>query len=258
MVKTTVASGPTYHIQAFRTGQCRIKGEYAYAHYARDHDHLFAIYVTVIRGNGLTAIVDTGMESVEQMNRMAGFLMSELIVQEPGEDTTSILQRAGISGQEVDYVLLTHCHYDHCSNLSLFPNAQVVIPERAWKTWHEQPDGAVYLHAGFLLEMESLHAQGRLVLVDEGLVAPGLGVRWVGGHSPCSQFILVNTEQGVAALTGDTIQMYGNLEQDDIIAISMDEDLCRRAIEIARTDADYIVPGHDPRVLAHHPNGVIS
>jgi len=257
-VKAAVASGPTYHVRVFRTGQCRVKGEYAYAHYARDRAHLFTIYVTVIRGNGLTAIVDTGMQSVEQMNRMAGFLMSELITQEPGEDTSSILERAGIAGHEVDYVLLTHCHYDHCSNLSLFPNARVVIPERAWKTWHEKPDGAIYLHEGFLQDMESLHAEERLVLLDEGLVAPGLGVRWVGGHSPCSQFILVNTEQGVAALTGDTIQMYGNLEQDDIIAISMDDHQCRRALDIARTDADTIVPGHDPRVLRNYPDGVVA
>ena len=222
-MKNAVARGPTYHVQTFRTGQCRVKGEHAYAHYARDRDHIFTIYVTVIRGNGLTAIVDTGMESLEQMNRMAGFLMSELISQEPGEDTTSILERAGVAGQEVDYVLLSHCHYDHCSNLGLFPNARVVIPERAWKTWHEQTDGAVYLHEGFLQEMESLYAEGRLVLADEGLVAPGLGVRWVGGHSPCSQFILGNTAQGVAALTGDTIQMNSNLEQEDIIAISIDD-----------------------------------
>ena len=133
-----------------------------------------------------------------------------------------------------------------------------MIPERAWKTWHEEPDGAVYLHQGFLQEMESLYTEGRLVLEDEGLVAPGLGVRWVGGHSPCSQFILVNTPQGVVALTGDTIQMYGNLEQDDIIAISVDDGQCWRALDIARTDADTIVPGHDPRVLKNYLNGVIA
>jgi N-acyl homoserine lactone hydrolase len=257
-VKTAVASGSIYHVQVFRTGQCRVKGEYAYAHHARDRDHLFTIYVALIQGNGLTAVVDTGMESVEQMNRMAGFLMSKLIAQEPGEDTASILKRAGITGQEVDYVLLTHCHYDHCSNLSLFPNAQVVIPQYAWKTWHEEPDGAIYLHEGFLQEIESLRAEGRLVLLDEGLIAPGLGVRWVGGHSPCSQFILVNTEQGVAALTGDTIQMYGNLEQDDIIAISVDDEQCRRAIEIARAKADFVVPGHDPRVLQLYSDGIVA
>jgi glyoxylase-like metal-dependent hydrolase (beta-lactamase superfamily II) len=253
MIKSEVAAGPAYHVQVFRTGQCRVKGRYAYRNYAKDRDHLFTIYVTILRGNGVTALVDTGMESVAEMNRGAGFLLSELITQEAGEDTASILTRAGVEREQVDYVLLTHCHYDHCSNLPMFPNARVVIPERGWRAWHEEPDGAAYLHAGFLAYVESLHADGRLVLLDKGLVVPGIGVRWVGGHSPCSQFIYVNTARGVAVLTGDTVQMYANVEQNDVIGIWTDDEQCRRALAIAREEPDILVPGHDPLVLDRFP-----
>jgi glyoxylase-like metal-dependent hydrolase (beta-lactamase superfamily II) len=107
-------------------------------------------------------------------------------------------------------VFLTHNHYDHCSNLSMFENATLVIPERAWTAWHEEPDGAIYLHEGYLAELESLYATGRICLLNQGVVVPSIGVRWVGGHSVCSQFIYVNTTQGVAVFTGDTVQMYGN------------------------------------------------
>jgi glyoxylase-like metal-dependent hydrolase (beta-lactamase superfamily II) len=233
-------------------------GKYAYRSYARDRDHLFYLYVSVVRGGGITAVVDTGMESVGEMNRMAGFLMSELIGQKAGEDTLTILEQAGVSRDQVDYVFLTHCHYDHCSNLSLFPTATVVIPARAWATWHERPNGANYLHKGFLDELESLHDEGRLCAIDQGLVAPGIGVRWVGGHSVCSQFIYVNTIRGVAVFTGDTVQMYGNVERDDIIAIRDDEEQCRRALDIARADADLLIPGHDPLVMERFPNGVVA
>jgi len=258
MVKSDVAAGPAYHIRAFRTGQCRVKGRYAYRNYAKDRDHLYYIYVTVIEGNGLTALVDTGMESVEEMNRGAGFLLSELISQEAGEDTASILARAKVVAEDVGYVFLTHCHYDHCSKLHMFPNATVVVPERGWKTWHKEPEGANYLHSGFLEYMESLHADGRLLLLDEGVVVPGIGVRWVGGHSPCSQFVYVNTAKGVAVLTGDTVQTYANLEQNDVIGIWVDDEQCWRALDIAREDADILVPGHDPMVLEEFPDGVIA
>lgn len=258
MKKSDLASGPIYHMQLFRTGKCRVKGKYSYHNYARDRDHAFYIYVTVIQGNGMTALVDTGMKSVEEMNRGAGFLLSELITQESGEDIASILARAGVAEADVDYVFLTHCHYDHCSNLPLFRDARVVIPEAAWQVWHEQPDGADYLHAAFLDYLESLNAAGRLLLLDEGIVVPGIGVRWVGGHSPCSQFIYVNTENGVAALTGDTVQMYGNLEHNNIIAIHVDEDQCWRALDIARTEPDFVIPGHDPLLLARYPNGCVA
>jgi glyoxylase-like metal-dependent hydrolase (beta-lactamase superfamily II) len=131
MLKSDVASGPTYRLQAFRTAQCRVKGRYAYRTYAKDRDHLFYVYIFVITGNGITALVDTGMESLAEMNRGAGFLLTELLSQQSDEDTQSILDRAGITSQQVDHVLLTHCHYDHCSLLSMFPNAVVVVPQYA-------------------------------------------------------------------------------------------------------------------------------
>ncbi len=258
MNQTEIATGPPHHLQLFRTGTCRVKGRYAFRHYAKDRDHQYDIYIGVIRGRGLVALVDTGMASVDEMNRGAGFLLSELISQGPGEDTLSILAREGLSPSEVQYVLLTHCHYDHCSNLPLFPNARVVIPETAWRVWHEQPDGAAYLHAGFLEHLHAVRAEGRLMLTDEGLVLPGIGVRRVGGHSPCSQFIYVNTERGVVVLTGDTVQMYANLEADDTVGIWMDEEECRRALQIARSTADIVIPGHDPRVWVEHPAGVVA
>jgi glyoxylase-like metal-dependent hydrolase (beta-lactamase superfamily II) len=258
MDQTEIAAGPTYHLQLYLTGTCWVKGRYAFRHYAKDRDHPYAIYIGVIRGADLVALVDTGMASVEEMNRGAGFLLSRPITQQPGEDTLSILARAGVSPSEVGYVFLTHCHYDHCSNLPLFPHAQVVIPETAWRVWHSEPQGAAYLHAGFLEHLHTVHAEGRLLLMDEGLVVPGIGVRRVGGHSPCSQFIYVNTQRGVGVLTGDTVQMYANLEQDDTVGIWMDDDECRQALAIARSSAGFVLPGHDPRIWEQYRDGVVA
>ena len=256
MEKSDIARGPVHRIQIYRHAQCRVKGRYAYRNIWKDRDHLYVVCVAIVKGPDVTAVVDTGVADVAEMNRGAGFLLSKLMWQEPGEDTPSILAKAGIDGADVDYVLLTHCHYDHCSNLSLFPNAQVVIPEHAWNVWHEQPDGAAYLHDGFLSEMEAVDADGRLMLCDGGLVTPGIGVRYVGGHCPCSQFIYINTEQGVAALTGDTIQMYANLEQNDVIGIWYDDQECWDALDIARSSADFAIPGHDPKVFERYPDGI--
>ena len=257
-LKSAIVTGPAYHIRVFRTGKCRIIGKYAYRDYAVGRDHPFYLYVSVIYGNGLTALVDVGMESVEAMNRDAGFLMTELITQEPGEDVPGILEKARVDPEDVDYIFLTHGHYDHCSNLALFPNATVVIPAYAWRLWHDQPERAIYLHGGFLAELEALQSQGRLLLLDEGVVAPGLGVRWVGGHSICSQFVYVNTSQGVAVFTGDTVQMVNNIVYNAIIGIFDDATQCAQAIDIARTDADIVIPGHDPLVLERYPDGVVA
>ncbi len=256
MLKQKVAAGPAYQIRFYRTGRCRIAGRYAYKHLFQDRDHSFFLYISVISRPGFTALVDVGMQDVAEMNRGAGFLMTELIHQEPDEDLLSILNQAERTPQEIDMILLTHCHYDHCSNLDVFPRARVVIPRQAWLDWHTDPQTAVYLHEGLLSELEALEQQGRLILEDEGLVTPGIGVRRMGGHSRCSQFIYANTSQGVAVFSGDTVQMFGNLEQDDIISICEDEAECWRALEIARAEADLLIPGHDPLVLERYPGGL--
>ena len=258
MLTGEIAVGPEYHAQVYRTGECRVKGRYAYRNYAQDRDHLYTIYIGVIKGNGITALIDTGMESVDEMNRGAGFLLSELITQKDSEDTESILQKANVLPTEVDYIFLTHCHYDHCSKLPIFPQAKVVIPAYAYRVWHTEKDGAVYLHEGFLAYMEELKLQGRLILLDQGIVLPGIGVHWVGGHSPCSQFVYVNTARGTILFTGDTVQMYGNLEHNDTIGIWVNDEQCWQALHVARTTGDILIPGHDPRVSERYPDGIIA
>jgi N-acyl homoserine lactone hydrolase len=251
-------SGPGYHIQVFRTGECWIAGRYAYKHLLQDVAQLFTIYVSIVKGLGVIALVDTGMISVDEMNKGAGFLMTELITQEEGEDTLSILSRADVKPEEVTHVFLTHCHYDHCSMAPAFPNASVVIPRTAWETWRRQPERARYLHAGFLDYLLSLHTSGRLIMEDDGIILPGIGVKRVGGHTVCSQFVYVNTTSGVAAFTGDTIQMYGNVEKNDIISISEVDEECWQAIQTAQQEVDLLLPGHDPRVLEKYPGGVVA
>jgi len=256
MNKTDVAAGPAYEVDLYRHGTCRIIGRYAYHTLMKDRDHRYDIYLALVRGDGIRALVDTGMASVAEMNRGAGFLMSEQISQQTGEDTVSILLRAGLAPGDIDYVLLTHYHYDHCSNLPLFTRAKVTVPAQAWAAWRRDPKERAYLPEGLYEYLLGLEAEGRLIVLDEGLVRPGIGVKWVGGHTVCSTFVYVNTAEGVAVFTGDAVQLYGNVEHDDIIHINEDEGQCRRALEIARTDADVLMPGHDPLVFARHPRGI--
>jgi hypothetical protein len=138
-----------------------------------------------------------------------------------------------------------------------FPNATVVVPKIAWDTWHSHPERTDYLHEGFLSYLEDLHYNDKLLL-STGLVLPGIGTIWVGGHSICSQFVQVNTERGVALLTGDAVQMYRNLDDNDIIHITDDEALSWKAIEIARVEADILLPGHDPLVREKYPDYFVA
>ena len=76
-------------------------------------------YLWLIRGQGLTVAVDSGIgdpagEDGPRLQGYAGFQC------DPGEDTDSLLRREGLAPGEVDYLILTHLHWDHCVNTKLF------------------------------------------------------------------------------------------------------------------------------------------
>lgn len=50
-------------------------------------------------------------------------------------DTERLLARYGVSAAQVDLVVLTHLHFDHCGNLGLFPNARLAVHWREWEMW---------------------------------------------------------------------------------------------------------------------------
>ncbi|KAL3097311.1 hypothetical protein niasHT_023530 [Heterodera trifolii] len=46
------------------------------------------------------------------------------------EKLEKTLRAKGISTDGISHLVITHWHYDHCGNIGLFPNAQLITPER--------------------------------------------------------------------------------------------------------------------------------
>ena len=92
---------------------------------------------------------------------------------------------------------------------------------------------------------------------NEEEVVPGIRVFRVGGHSPCSQAVVIRTAKGKAMLCGDTIYLYENLEKGIPVGHSVVPESLE-AMRRAREEADIILPGHDPKVLEEHPDGRIA
>ena len=42
------------------------------------------------------------------------------------------LVKHGVTAEEIDFVCLTHVHWDHVQNVDLFPNAQIVLSRTEW------------------------------------------------------------------------------------------------------------------------------
>ncbi len=245
-----------YQIHALKTGECTIRGRYVFRDREPDRLFTFHLFIYVLQGGARPMVVDTGPQDMFDLNRQVRFLLVDEVKQEPYEETPVLLRRAGVAADEVSHVFLTHMHYDHCSNLHLFPNAQIVISDHGLKQALDPGRGPTYLHAGFPEELTRLRP--RLLLVDDAQVAPGVSVTRFGGHSPCSQGIVVDTEAGRVCIAGDVAFTYENIERDIPIGVYSDLEECRVALGRLREEFDVVLPGHDPAVLDRFPGGVVG
>jgi len=105
------------------------------------------------------------------------------------------LERLGLSDKDIDAVVLSHLHFDHCGGILsdfsdkeahlLFPHATFYTGKKHWEraTHPHQRDRASFIP----LIMNLLEASGRLKLI-EGDSHPdldfGLTFRYVNGHTP--------------------------------------------------------------------------
>ena len=76
----------------------------------------------VLRGP-TTVVVDT---SVPRQGSAAEFI-GEDFSRSAGQDPANALSAAGVNPADVEFVLLTHLHWDHAGNCGLFADARVLV-----------------------------------------------------------------------------------------------------------------------------------
>ncbi len=162
------------------------------------------------------------------------------------------LAQRGLAPHDVTDLLLTHCHYDHSVNWTLFRHARIVIgkKEMDWAAtvpWGETPVPELYVKV--LGEWPTCEQ-----VADGAEVFPGMTAHIAPGHTPGCLVFHWRTPERDFIFTGDAAKNRAEL-------ISRDTDMTYDAA-ISRTSIDMIwslwrqrpgtvlVPGHDlPMVL---------
>lgn len=178
------------------------------------------------------------------------------------ENIPRLLKESGVNPKDVKYVILTHLHYDHASNVKLYPNAQVVVSKKGLLNTISCPFPEMVPHPLFPRYVISYlvnEERDRLILAEEEEeITDGVPVFWIGGHTMCSQAVKVKTKKGTAILTGDTVFLYENIEKNIPIGFNVNLMECYPAMKKIRNVADIIKPSHDPEVLKRYPTGSIG
>lgn len=208
-------------------------------------------FVWAIVGRERTYVVDTGFDL--EMGRKRNRTM----LRTPAEG----LKALGIEPDAVENVIVTHMHYDHAGNHTLFPRATFHLQDRemAYCTGRSMCHHAL----NHPFEPDDVSAmvrrvfEGRVRFHDgESEVAPGITVHRVGGHTDGLQVVRVLTRRGWIVLASDATHFYGNIEQVRPFPVVYNVGDMIEGYDTVRRLADspaHIVPGHDPRVFDEYP-----
>ncbi|MDP6451919.1 MAG: MBL fold metallo-hydrolase [SAR202 cluster bacterium] len=153
------------------------------------------------------------------------------------------LQARGLTPQDIDITVMSHAHWDHSQNFDLFTHAPMLLHRLERKYAHHPHinDWATPAWTGAMIEH-----QPDIQEVDDGYqIEPGVSVIHTPGHSPGSISVLVETDDGVCALTGDVLH-YSNvaLTRRNPLVFWNEKEATKSIDRIVET-ADLIYPGHD-------------
>jgi glyoxylase-like metal-dependent hydrolase (beta-lactamase superfamily II) len=204
----------------------------------------------VIRGREETILVDTGF------SRHGGESRGRTLLLDPAEALT----RAGVEPGTAPRIIVTHGHYDHIGNLSLFPEAEILMSRKEFDFWTgPHADKALFAHSVEVDEIAYLRQaadRGKIsFLAGETEVAPGVRVQEIGGHTPGQCVVFVETDEGTVLLASDAVHYYEEYERDMVFTSVADLVEMYDSFALIRQlqssgEVAHVVSGHDPSTLA--------
>ncbi|GAB4135599.1 MAG: MBL fold metallo-hydrolase [Planctomycetaceae bacterium] len=160
----------------------------------------------LLRDESRTVLVDTGYGSKLTDKQRKIFCTEE------GDPLVRNLQEAGVSPEEIDFVILSHLHFDHAGGATLhdengslkptFPNAEYIAQRLEWAiaTANFPELRGVYPQDNLL----PLQASGQLRLIDGNVeIIPGIRAWVTGGHTQGHSAIVMESDGETAIYLGD-------------------------------------------------------
>jgi len=177
----------------------------------------------VVRNGKQTVVIDTGLGNKLDARKRAIYGAQQML--------PSAFAAAGISMNEVDVVINSHLHFDHCGWNTIagedgtiapaFPNARYYAPRGEMEHGRLQleRDRSIYLGANY----EPLIASGQMTLLD-GMetIVPGISVELYPGHTAHMMGVCINSGGERGCFISDLIPTTAHLDLSWGMALDLD------------------------------------
>lgn len=173
----------------------------------------------------------------------------------------ALKREAGVDVSEIDIVVLSHLHWDHCRQMDLFPQAEFWVRmdevidsinpvERYQNTYESFNSGHIPPWARQPRKWHFLNTR------EDVSVVPGIDLILLPGHSVGLQGMTVRTEHGFFILPSDIVMRYEQIQEDGTVVGSHlcylpeeNQKSLNRLTELVQKEHATIIPSHDMRVL---------
>jgi N-acyl homoserine lactone hydrolase len=226
------------------------QGMMTYQH-AYGHPYTIPIYCWYLEGGDQKILVDTGEMSPIQSEERQKSIGGKIFTFEEG------LAQWGLIPSDIDIVIHTHLHNDHCENDYKCENAVIYVHENELRRIHD-PHPLDFRYLEDFIEDVEANGQIQTVPGDQEIV-PGIRVIHTPAHTDGGLSVAIDTEAGKAVITGFCVIMENFDPPKEIKAMEMEvippgtHVNTYQAYDIMlriKAMADILLPLHEPAFAA--------
>ena len=219
--------------------------------------------MTLVQGEGRNILFDCGMDTQKEYVKNKTAMEGDQNCHNPAE----VLESVGLHPEDIDAVVLSHCHWDHISGLNYFPNAVFYVQREELDNWNRAMKDPLFpVTHKMVVDQESMDtlnqyvAEGKVHLLHGDVIDlfPGISVKKAVGHSFAQNILFVeDEEQGRFAIIGDVAMRPESFEGNEAFpcylpnlkfsvgSIESIMDSYRQIMEWVGNDVSHIVMTHD-------------
>jgi len=205
----------------------------------------------VVRTGQHTVLIETGI----------GNKLPERLIKIFGQPAKLLdnLNAAGISPEDIDIVINSHLHFDHCGWNTMikddkivptFPKAKYYAPEGEWQHGRLQleRDAISYMSENY----DPLIKTGQMELLQgDQEIVPGISVRVFPGHTLHMQAVIIESGGQTACYISDLIPTSAHIDLTWVMAFDL---LPLRTIESRKRYYAQSIPEKWLTMFTHDPN----